>query len=130
MLCHILTIECYLIQHTHNGWLVFYAFWGEGTRKAALSDSPVDCRNRRGFAAAKRIRFSSHLRNQWGVTSAVENSFEPISMQLSGGQLLDAGSTASTPYVAPPGATVIESVLPAASSVTHSTKTLFNKEKA
>jgi len=32
-------------------------------------------------------------------------------MQLSGGQLLDAGSTASTPYVAPSGATAIESVL-------------------
>ena len=27
-------------------------------RKAALGDSPVNCRNRRGFAAAKRSRLS------------------------------------------------------------------------
>ena len=26
------------------------------TRKAALGDSPVDCRNRRGFSAEKRVR--------------------------------------------------------------------------
>ena len=31
------------------------------------------------------------------------DGFEPIQMQLSGGQLLDAGSTASTPYVVPLG---------------------------
>ena len=33
------------------------AFWhlGRWIRKAALGDSPVDCRNRRGFSAEKRI---------------------------------------------------------------------------
>ncbi len=34
-----------------------FLWWGSHRiRKAALSDSPVDCHNRRGFAAAKRIR--------------------------------------------------------------------------
>jgi len=38
--------------------LVFLCVWAYGwrIRKAALSECPVDTRNRRGFAAAKRIR--------------------------------------------------------------------------
>ena len=42
--------------------LDFFCVWvfGGRIRKAALSDSPVDCRNRRGFSAEKRIRLT-HL---------------------------------------------------------------------
>ena len=44
-------------KHHPIGWcfLLVWAF-GRRIRKAALGDSPVDCRNRRGFSAEKRIR--------------------------------------------------------------------------
>ncbi len=41
-----------------------FCYQGEQTRKPALSNSPVDCCNRRGFAAAKRVRSGSILRSQ------------------------------------------------------------------
>ena len=34
----------------------------KGTRKPALSNSPVDCCNRRGFSAEKRVHFGPPLR--------------------------------------------------------------------
>ena len=59
------------------------------TRKAALSDSPVDCRNRRGFSAEKRVQQGSqdhtircglflfpgkpvNMDGQWEITGTVE----------------------------------------------------------
>ena len=39
-----------------GGFFVVWIF-GRRIRKAALGDSPVDCRNRRGFSAEKRIHF-------------------------------------------------------------------------
>ena len=45
----------------------------EWTRKPALGNSPVDCCNRRGFLAGKRVHFGPPLHKEeplWGVSSA------------------------------------------------------------
>ena len=39
-----------------------FGYLGRWIRKAALGDSPVDCRNRRGFSAEKRIPLSPPIR--------------------------------------------------------------------
>ena len=78
------------------------------TRKAALGDSPVDCRNRRGFSAEKRV----HLRAKRYLIKTITQltififmlpvGLEPIIKQLSGGQLLPPVQTLVATFIFSP----------------------------
>ena len=64
-------------KHHPSGWC-FLLVWvfGRRIRKAALGDSPVDCRNRRGFSAEKRIHLPPTRKETSFVYRTKEVSFQ------------------------------------------------------
>ena len=59
------------MNNSSANWWSYYSYHG-GIRKAALSDMPVACRNRRGFSAEKE---SHSLRHQEPVIKPITGSF-------------------------------------------------------
>ena len=59
------------MNNSSTNWWSYYSYHG-GIRKAALSDMPVACRNRRGFSAEKE---SHPLRHKKPVIKPITGSF-------------------------------------------------------